>query len=104
MAWHSSNRRATLPKDWTTVRKRIRARADGMCEHRTNGRRCTNPGTECHHIGSATDHRDEMLEWICSDCHKVETQKQARAQQHAKYTAAKKRPTEAHPGIRTRKP
>lgn len=103
MAWNTSTRRTRLPKDWPDIRKRIKARADGICEHRDHrGVRCTQPGTECHHLGADTDHRDHMLQWICTPHHKTITQAQARAAQHAKYTAAKKRKPEAHPGIRPR--
>lgn len=98
MAWNTSQRRTQLPPNWEDLRRQAKTRAHGICEHHTNGQRCTNPGTELHHTGDNTDHRLETLEWICRDCHKAETQQQARAAQTAKYTTARKRPPETHPG------
>lgn len=102
MPWATSNRRATLPKDWSTIRRRIKARADGICEWRdTHGNRCTSQGTDCHHTGRSNDHSDENLMWICRTHHDMVTKQQAKAAQHARYVTAKKRQPEQHPGIRT---
>lgn len=101
MAWHTSNRRATLPKDWAKRRKACIDRAGGRCEHRTpNGKRCTEPATEADHRSDRLNHDD--IQALCTTHHKQKTQREARAAQHAKYTAAKKRTPEPHPGIRPR--
>jgi len=98
MAWGTSNRRSQLPRNWQQLRTAAKTRAGGICEHVTDGARCTTPGRELHHTGDNTDHRLEALEWICTDCHKRETQKQARASQTARYRDARRRTPETHPG------
>lgn len=81
------------------MRRRIKARAKGRCEYvDRDGKRCTRDGTDLHHKGNKHDHRDLMLMWICEPHHKGETQKQAKAAQHAKYVAARRHPVERHPG------
>ena len=99
MAWDTSRRRDQLPPNWHDLRRQAKTRAQGICEHHTNGQRCTNTGTELHHTQDNTDHRLEVLEWICRDCHRAETQRQAREAQTARYTTAKKRHPEPHPGL-----
>src|SRR5690625_3078784 len=81
MAWNGSQRRSQLPSDWSTIRKRIKTRANGQCEQLIDGTRCPNPGTDCHHVGEPDDHRDESLQWLCRDCHNVETAKEQRREQ-----------------------
>lgn len=81
MAWDGSRRRSQLPSDWKTIRERVKARANGQCEQLINGQRCPNPGTDCHHAGEPDDHRDEVLEWLCRDCHNVETAKEQQREQ-----------------------
>ena len=100
MAWNTSHRKTELPHNWADLRKQARARADDICEWRdSNGTRCTSPGRELHHTGNKHDHALSSLMWICTAHHKAETDKQAKAAQHAKYVTAKKRPREAHPGV-----
>ena len=98
MAWDTSNRKHQLPPNWQDLRKQAKARANNICEHITDGERCTREGRELHHTGHNEDHRLEVLEWICVQCHKRETWKQARAAQTAKYVTARKRTPETHPG------
>ena len=100
--WHTSRRRDSLPPDWKQRRAKARTRAGGICEHRDkHGTRCTRQGRDCDHIRDRNNHDLSNLQWLCTDHHKQKTQREARAAQHAKYTAAKKRTPEAHPGIRT---
>lgn len=101
MAWDTSHRRTQLPRNWEDLRRQARTRAHGICEHTTNGTRCTHTGTELHHTGDNTDHRLETLEWICTNCHKQETQAQAQAARRATYIEARKRTPETHPGTIT---
>lgn len=100
--WASSDRRAHLPRDWAKRRLRVKRRAHGRCEclgdcgqHED---RCTEPGTDCDHLAGRDDHRLEVLQWLCSDCHdrKTMTERQ-RDQNEAKKRA--KRPPPRHPGL-----
>lgn len=101
MAWDTSNRRAELPANWQQLRAQAKQRAHGICEHITDGARCTRQGRELHHTGDKHDHSLDMLEWICTECHKRETWQQARAAQTAKYVTARRREPEGHPGTLT---
>lgn len=79
MAWNGSRRRSQLPSDWSTIRQRIRTRANGQCERiLEDGLRCPNPGTDCHHANGPDDHSDDALEWLCRECHNIETAKESR--------------------------
>jgi len=101
MAWSTSHRKDELPPNWAALRKQAKARAGDVCEFRDKaGVRCADKGSELHHTGRKFDHRLEVLMWICTPHHAGETARQAKAAQYAKYVAAKKRPTEQHPGIR----
>lgn len=101
MAWSTSQRKTELPANWQSLRAQAKARAGGVCERRdTTGTRCTAQGRELHHTGDKHDHRLENLQWICPPHHQEETNRQAKAAQHTKYVAAKKRTPEPHPGIR----
>lgn len=100
MPWETSHRKSELPGNWAELRKQAKARAEGVCEWRdSRGVRCTRQGRELHHAGDKFDHDLVSLMWICTEHHKLETDAQGKAAQHAKYIAAKKRPGEAHPGI-----
>lgn len=101
MAWDTSTRRTQLPSNWQDLRRQAKQRANGICEHKTNGVRCTNPGKELHHTADNTDHRLEVLEWICRSCHRNETQRQSREAWNKRYIEARKREPEAHPGTLT---
>ena len=90
MSWATSNRRASLPSDWRTIRARILHR-DPTC---TLGYDCcTVRSVEVDHIGEAHDHRDHMLRGVCSPCHKRRTNEQAQAAR-----IPRTRPQPAHPG------
>lgn len=70
MPWHTSSRRQQLPPNWNTIRRAVRERADGTCEHPG----CTAPGTDCDHITDPTDHSLDNLQWLCLPHHKAKTQ------------------------------
>lgn len=99
MAWHTSRRRESLPRDWAKRRAACIRNAGGICEHRSrDGIRCTRVATDADHRTHRDNHDD--LQALCSLHHKRKTQREAKAAQHAKYTAARRRPPEQHPGIR----
>lgn len=95
--WNGSRRRDELPPNWGQLKKQAKARAGGRCERKTNGVRCDRAGKELHHIKRDV-HDLRWLEWLCPEHHRIETIKQAKAAQRAKYQAARYRQLEAHPG------
>ncbi|GGA72525.1 hypothetical protein GCM10011490_24120 [Pseudoclavibacter endophyticus] len=98
MGWETSNRRASLPREWHKLRAQAKKRAGGQCERITAGTRCRRQGTDLHHAGGRGSHNLGDLEWLCRTHHDAETQKQAKAAQHAKWVDAKRRTPERHPG------
>jgi 5-methylcytosine-specific restriction endonuclease McrA len=81
-------RRSPLPPGWESTRRRILAR-DPLC------RACGHaPATEVDHLGHHDDHRDHMLQGLCSPCHASKTGKDAAAAKPSRY-----RPPSRHPGI-----
>lgn len=95
-AWVGSDRRATLPRNWDTIRRRILERDGHRCQIRDPG--CTTLATECDHIGERTDHRPEMLRAACQPCH---SHRSAMQGVEARATVAERstRPTSTHPGL-----
>ena len=91
MSWETSNRRATLPSNWRQIRAAI-LRRDPTCRLGYDG--CTKASREVDHIGTADDHRPEMLRGVCAPCHKRRTQAQAVAAK-----PRQRRNPEAHPGL-----
>lgn len=101
MGWETSDRRASLPRDWHRRRQRAKTRSGGQCEQvGSTGKRCPRPGTDAHHTGESDDHDEEKLQWLCRPHHDVQTNRQAKQSQHDKYVAAKRRKPESHPGVR----
>lgn len=84
--WQTSNRRASLPGDWSTLRARILDR-DPVCRlayvgtwlTSTGTARCTRVSTDVDHIGSPVDHRPDNLRGVCHPCHVRRTVDQSRA-------------------------
>ncbi|WP_308426582.1 HNH endonuclease [Streptomyces fuscichromogenes] len=49
--WSTSRRRATLPRNWATLRRRVIRRDGSQCTARhSDGTRCPEPGTDVDHI------------------------------------------------------
>jgi len=91
-----TDRRATLPRNWTQLRL-ARFRLDGFrCTaiRADTGARCEAPATDCDHVGERLDHRIENLRSLCSWHHK-----QVTAQQSAQARKRKKPQKQKHPGI-----
>lgn len=88
MAWERSDRRARLPSNWEALREVVKRLAGGLCQ------RCGAPGNQCDHIIRGDDHRLENLMWLCVDCHRAKTQREAN---EARVPA--RRPPGRHPGL-----
>lgn len=103
MAWEGSNRKARLPSDWTSIRRRILRRDKRQCQARLPFSRelCLAVATEVDHIQAGDDHRDDNLRAICSECHARKSSNegvQARTRRRGEIHARFRRPAEQHPG------
>ncbi len=102
MTWDTSRRRDQLPPDWAQLRKQVFARANHRCEHAdSTGQRCQSRATDCDHIQRGNDHTLDNLQGLCRTHHAEKTARESREAQTARYTTAKKRDPEPHPGILT---
>ena len=71
--WVGSTRRARLPKDWATLRAKVKARAHGRCEALAHVAGCDGMGTDCDHVVQGDDHRLSNLVWLSRPCHAAKT-------------------------------
>ncbi len=95
--WAGSNRRAELPPNWySEIRPFVLTRDRYRCQWFENGRRCMRPANQVDHIGDKHDHRPEMLQALCAECHARKTSRQGNAARWAERT---QRPAERHPGL-----
>lgn len=72
--WASSNRRAQLPSNWTSIRKKVLKRDGHRCVKCGSSRRL-----EVDHKVASDDHRIEALQTLCAVCHRAKTQAEAAA-------------------------
>lgn len=80
MAWSSSNRRASLPKDWPAIRQRVIKRDQGVCQWPLPfGGKCANPANEVDHKKNAHNHGLDNLWLLCTTHHERKTQTEALA-------------------------
>lgn len=93
--WQGSDRKARLPSGWTKIRARILAR-DPVCKI------CgVRPSTHCDHIvAKADDHSETGLQGVCGPCHDQKSAREGAAAAKAADRPTRKRPPEAHPGLR----
>lgn len=95
--WAGSNRRAELPADWYTYRRpAVLQRDEHRCRNRLNGRVCARWANQVDHIGDKHDHRIEMLQALCEDCH---NRKSSRQGNDARWAERTTRRPERHPGL-----
>lgn len=99
MVWAGSDRRARLPHNWPTIRRRIIRRDGGRCTAiYTDGRRCAGTDVEVDHITPGDDHTDDNLRCLCKWHHarKSATEGGTAAALKRVRTA---RPTPTHPAL-----
>jgi hypothetical protein len=99
--WASSNRRATLPKNWANIRGAVARRAQGLCEATRHVTGCDGRGNECDHIGDPLDHTLGNLQWLSPACHRAKTQEESKK---AKAKTNRKRSKPLHPGVQGETP
>ena len=90
--WKNSNRKYELPRDWHRIRRRIEARANGICEHPG----CARRGNQCDHIRPGNDHSDDNLQWLCEPHHRAKSSAEGGRAPRRK---RKRGTAESHPGI-----
>ncbi|MGC9409819.1 HNH endonuclease signature motif containing protein [Streptomyces sp. DZ1-3] len=93
--WHTSTRKSRLPKDWERRRKEV-LQLQPICMI------CgVRESTTVDHIIPMTDrHEPEDLQGVCEPCHRQKTAQEAAAFRAAAQKPGRKRPPEAHPGLR----
>ncbi|SCE84140.1 HNH endonuclease [Micromonospora viridifaciens] len=97
MTWEGSDRRARLPRNWSTVRARILRRDGYRCRQVfSTGERCGAPANQVDHVQRGDDHRDENLQALCAYCHGQKTAAEAAAARRPRPT--RRRTAERHPG------
>lgn len=92
--FETSDRRSRLPRNWSTIRKRI-LRRDRVCQVCLN-----NYATEVDHILPGDDHADTNLQGICRYCHSRKSAREgglATGVSRRAIVEARKRPQEQHP-------
>lgn len=100
-AWLGSDRRATLPSDWSQRVREVWKRDKGQCRWiLPSGKRCPRGGAEVDHRYGRMRHNVEDLWLLCKHHHDAKTAKEAWAGKRRR--KADKRPEEAHPGLRRR--
>lgn len=99
--WKGSTRRATLGKEYFRSRAAVMRRDAHQCQIRTPGL-CIGTANQCDHIGDRLDHRPENMRAACEPCHLHRSGQQggrAAGVQRRAQVAARRRPTEPHPGV-----
>ena len=100
-SWEGSTRKARLPRDWYTIRKRILARDGQRCTMVENGQRCNLPASDVDHIERGDNHADANLRSLCKGHHhKKSSSEGGKAPRRASRKYSVTRPPEKHPGIR----
>ncbi|MGK5520312.1 HNH endonuclease [Micromonospora sp. URMC 107] len=99
MTWEGSDRRARLPSNWGTIRRRILRRDGYKCRQVfSTGERCGAPANQVDHIERGDDHRPDNLQALCAYCHGVKTAGEAVEARRASPRPTRARPAERHPG------
>lgn len=90
--WQGSTRRARLPSNWRTIRKRILTRDPTcrICHQRQS--------VEVDHEIAGDDHSDDNLRGVCEWCHKRKSATEGSQARAAK--GSRLRPKDLHPGLK----
>lgn len=100
MAWHTSRRKQTLPKNWAQIRKRIGARDNWRCQWVEDEAKCLAPANQCDHVQPSGPDEDWNLRMLCEDHHKRKSSAEGAQAAHARLKALKakySRPPERNP-------
>ena len=97
MAWHTSDRRHRLPKDWPAIVSRIKARDQHRCQASRHDPRCDGRGTDVDHIIQGDNHSDDNLQLLNEHCHRAKTADETAARNRLN-AKLRRRPEEDHPG------
>lgn len=98
MPWSTSDRRERLPRNWQSIRAKVKARAHGLCEADRHDPRCDGIGTDADHIKAGDHHELTNLQWLSEPCHRAKTARES-AERNRQQARLKRRPTEPHPGL-----
>lgn len=66
MGWETSNRKAELPREWPSIRRRILTRDRYSCRWpMSSGSACGAAANQVDHIERGSDHSDANLRALC---------------------------------------
>ncbi len=94
--WKGSLRNKRLPSNWSSLRTTVLKRDNYICKLQLPG--CSVKATEVDHRLEGDDHSLSNLQAVCSDCHKVKTNKH-KVQVIASRRKLRYRPGDKHPGL-----
>lgn len=106
MGWETSNRKASLPSNWPSIRLDILRRDKYRCQWvLADGGKCRKKATDVDHIERNNDHRYSNLRGLCSFHH---NKKSSAEGSNAYWSAVNKskqkfRHDDVHPAFRQRR-
>ena len=103
MPWHTSDRKARLPRNWKRIRATALERAGFRCEwvRVDTGTRCTELATDVDHVVPGDDHSPANLQALCAYHHARKSAREGAKAANANRPRRAREP-EPHPGIRRR--
>lgn len=98
MAWENSDRKARLPRDWSTRRVRVLRRDGYKCQARdSTGALCAAPANQVDHVEHGDNHDLSNLQALCRWHHARKSSREGVAARRPRQGQA--RPPEPHPGL-----
>jgi 5-methylcytosine-specific restriction endonuclease McrA len=98
VGWETSRRRYRLPDNWNSIRLRVLAEDNWVCQIQFEGR-CVGTASEVDHIVAGDDHSRSNLTSVCWKCHAKKSSMEGVAARRKKQRLGK-RPQDRHPGQR----